>query len=483
MNRRMLCLTLLFSLLAACTPAQPAASPAAASVTPGPAASATHTPAPSLTPTQESTITVSDESLKGLELQLWSPWTGAAASELAALVNIFNQSNEWGIRLAVTAPGGAQVLESAVRTELDTGGSPPDLTAAPVSVLRSWQNIQPAVTDLQPYLTDPKWGLAPERIADFNPLFLAQDSDEVMRLGFPAERSATLLFYNRTWAKELGFAQAPASPEEFSKQVCAANQSFRVDTNILNDSLGGWVMDTSADGLLSWLRVFDWDGLPKTSSDGYTFNNPSALAALDYLRGLSDQGCIWNGREATSYNYLANRQALITTGTLANLALQAKTNTRLQIKDEWVVIPFPGQSQPVLLAGGPSWAVLAELPERRLAAWLFIRWMQEPANQTRFTRATGGFALSQTAADQLSAHYASLPQAGQAQALLPLAQPAPAASTWNSVRPMLSDAGWEALRQYSLLTSLKLDQPKIVIPTSADILANLDATISEVLNR
>ncbi|PIZ25991.1 MAG: ABC transporter substrate-binding protein, partial [Chloroflexi bacterium CG_4_10_14_0_8_um_filter_57_5] len=45
-----------------------------------------------------------------------------------------------------------------------------------------------------------------------------QDPVNGQRLGAPAQRSARFLFYNQTWARELGFSAPPATADEFRQQ-------------------------------------------------------------------------------------------------------------------------------------------------------------------------------------------------------------------------------------------------------------------------
>jgi multiple sugar transport system substrate-binding protein len=62
-------------------------------------------------------------------------------------------------------------------------------------------------------LHEPRWGLAQEDIEDFFPLFWEQEQDGGALLGLPFYRSGQVLFYNQSWAEDLGFNTPPTTPE------------------------------------------------------------------------------------------------------------------------------------------------------------------------------------------------------------------------------------------------------------------------------
>jgi ABC-type glycerol-3-phosphate transport system substrate-binding protein len=195
-------------------------------------------PTPTVTPTQTPPIGVDPAALRGLSLQVWHAFSGAAGGVFTDQVAGFNAANEWGIVVTQTGYGDYTTLFDAVNTALESGGTP-DLVAALPEQTLSW-DASTSVVDLSPYLSDPTWGLGRLGIADFPPVFWAQDKLDGKQLGVPAQRSARFLFYNQTWAHELGFDNPPATADEFRQQVCAANASFRTNASpheLANDLL------------------------------------------------------------------------------------------------------------------------------------------------------------------------------------------------------------------------------------------------------
>ncbi len=216
-----------------------------------------------------------------------------------------------------------------------------------------------AVVDLNPYLGDPQWALAADASADFPSIFWAQDNVNGKQLGLPAQRSARFIFYNQTWAHELGFNSPPASAEDFRQQACAANASFRRDADPTNDGYGGWIVDTDWQTTYSWLLAF---GGGVADGSAYAFRTDPNLAALQFVKGLFDSHCAWLSTEPTPFDSFARRSALFVSADLAELPAEMESMARLKNSDEWTVIPFPGSQASVVVAYGPSYSVLKSTP-------------------------------------------------------------------------------------------------------------------------
>ncbi len=221
-------------ILAACTPGSPA--PTTPTSTPDlPTSTAGSSPAPTLTssPTPLPAIAVDPAALRGLTIQVWQAFGGPAADLFTSQAAQFTAENEWGIVVNSSGYGDYTSLFDAMNTALDSGHTP-DLVAALPEQTLAWEALG-AVVDLKPYLADPQWGLAADASADIPSAFWAQDNVDGKQLGIPAQRSARVIFYNQTWAQELGFNSPPATADEFRQQACAANASFLKDNDQTND--------------------------------------------------------------------------------------------------------------------------------------------------------------------------------------------------------------------------------------------------------
>jgi ABC-type glycerol-3-phosphate transport system substrate-binding protein len=413
---------------------------------------------------------VKTSQLRGVVLNFWYPLAGRQAEIFSALVNKFNQENEWGIRINQTATGGNSLLYQMVEVGLKNG-SLPNVLVAPGELLSEWQNRSGLLIGLDGYIQHTDWGLSPLELADFPTVFWKQDQIEGVQIGIPLTRDAQVLFYNQSWGRELGFSTPPTTIEEFKSQACTASASLLKDQHRENDGTGGWIISTDSLALLSWLTLFDYEA-PEDPKDQLTiFNVPPAQETFNFLRTLYDEGCAWISRNPLPYDYFATRQALFYSGTLSDIPPQEDAIQRYESPDAWVVIPYPSAgNKPAIYTSGTSYAVFAASPEEQLASWLFIRWMATPTTQAQLIEAGGGWPANVSAVEKLSNYRQDHPQWAQTLSWIPLARPAPRAHHWLTALRILEDAGWQLFQP----------QPDIgdQIPV---ILAQLDHTIIEVL--
>jgi len=458
------CILLAWLILAGCTLASP--TPTATS---GPSAvNGTRSPSPSPSPistsTQPAPIDLDGSALQGVSIQAWDAYAAGAADVFASQVALFNKVNQWGIVVNPTSFGDYPSLFDAVNNTLGSGGGSPDLVAALPELALTW-NSSHSVVDLSPYLSDPTWGLGSDAIADIPPVFWSQDKINGVQLGVPAQRSAHFLFYNITWAHELGFTAPPQTADEFRQQACAANAFFRTDADPQNDGYGGWIVDTSWQTTYSWLLAFGGGVADGTS---YGFRTDPNLAALQYIKGLFDDHCAWVSTEPTPFDSFARRSALFVSGDLAEVPLAAESMSRLNNMDEWTLIPFPGPSGRVLVAYGPSYTVLKSTPVKQLAAWLFARWLLSSQNQAQWVESTGLFPLRDSVLPQIGPYRAASPQWEAAVSDLSLVEGVPQLASWRQVRYVLEDGA---------AVIFKVNTPLDQIPAA---LTNMDSMAQEL---
>jgi ABC-type glycerol-3-phosphate transport system substrate-binding protein len=435
--RRILPLLLLAAiLLGACTPTvtlltnEPDASPTAESAS-GPLLS---TPVVSVTrvptPTRVPDLGIRPDALKGVEVAAWHGWDGSSASLFAQMAAEFTLSNKWGVKVKVIPQRNLSLLAAEVDKSLSASEHPDIVVALPEQLL-GWKD---ALADLTPYVSQPDFGMSAK---DFPPAFWEQSNINDKRYGVPAARSARFVFYNVSFAHDLGFDAAPQTPDEFRKQACAANGFWKQDKDLTNDGYGGLALDVSS----SWQTPYSWLAVSggQVFVDGeFHFNTPENIAALEYVSKLREDGCAWLSTSASNYEYLAARRALFITGNLNNIAEQKAAFATAASMDEWSVLPFPGQ-KPGIVAYGPDYAVLKSSPAQQLAAWLFIHWMLEPQNQARWARETGMFPVRTSSIDLLKSERSSNPQWSAALDLIPQAKTYPQTAQWGVASHIMAD--------------------------------------------
>lgn len=423
-------------LLAACAPTPQAAPSPIVTRT---ADAATATPAAASVPV--SALGVEAESLRGVTVMAWHPWFGVEAALFETQAADFNTTNEWGITVLSAGQSNYAELFNNVTASLAAPDKPNLVIGLPEQAL-FWDE-RAGVVDLTPYMADPIWGMSPDDIADFPPVFWKQDQAGERRLGMPAERTTRMMFYNQTWARELGFSGPPATDEQFRKQACAANASFRANEDVTDDAFGGWLVDTDPMTAMSWMLAFGGGPL---DGDGYRFLAPKNLAAFQFVETLSESGCAFQLTETNPSDFakrratdFATRRALFVTGGLEDLAAQSRALLTLSSADEWTVIPFPGTGGETMAVYGSSFIVMPSTDAGQLATWLFVRWMLSTDTQARWVQTTGMFPLRTSTLNLVADYAAAHPQWVEAVKLLPRAQGTPPLASWRLIRLVLGD--------------------------------------------
>jgi ABC-type glycerol-3-phosphate transport system substrate-binding protein len=428
------------------------------------------TPIPSpAAPTSQPTsaVQVDPQDLRGLRVTFWHPWSGGAASALGELVSEFNAQNEWGIQVNSTYKGNFDDLFNQVITATGSANAP-DLTLAYPYQAQAY-DAKAKLADLSLYLQDPNWGLSVAQLAGIYHVFLEPGLTGTKRFGFPALRTAQVLYYNQGWARQLGFDQAPATPDEFRRQACAAQQANLKDSQSDNDHTGGWVVSTDYPDMLGWMYA---NGAQVYQpGDGYQFDTPQVAQAFRFLRGLYDDGCAWLSQDQTPESDFAARRALFAAGSLDTLPAVAGALDLAHNSDQWSVLPFPSsQGQPAIDVYGPDYVVLTKQPAKALGAWLFIRWMTDPHNQARFAQATNSLPLSRDSLQEAQNLAGSYPAWLAALKLVPDAHAEPPLPSWSTVRWAVGDAGTQLFRYY-----FTIDQVPALVKLLDETAAELNA--------
>lgn len=401
----------------------------------------TRTPRPTRTPTPTIEITVeptntplsegvTDLDLQGVRVKFWHPWTNNKEFAILSLINEFNASNEYGIIVTAFSQGGD--LYSNVRSSI---GSPelPHVVVGYNNQLQSWDNHGGQIANLDDYVNDPEWGFNSAAQEDFYPIFWDQDTNGDKRLGLPVYRSTNVIFYNQTWAQELGFETPPQTPDELREQACAAAAAN-------NDSTGGWIATADISTNISWLFAFG-GGLLHPEGRQYQAATAENEAAFTFLRDLLDQGCAWIPGAYYPNQEFATRKGLFYSSSIAGIPYQLSAFEEANSFDQWTVLPYPSVSgDSVINVYGSAYAIFESTPEEQLASWLFIQWMLQPQNQAQFIEASGYLPVSASALAYLDEYAAENLLWAQVIEMIPFGQTEPALGSWGIARWAFGDA-------------------------------------------
>ncbi|MEE4193826.1 MAG: extracellular solute-binding protein [Anaerolineae bacterium] len=470
MKRILWLLLVLGLLMAACTtPAEPALTPTAtfAKATPRPSATALPTmqlitPSPTTIPYLE----VDVEDLKGVTVRFWHPFTDDTATQMRQIAETFNSENQYGIRVEVYSIGASGALDERFTEAMQQDGELPTLVAGPLVYLHDWDS-QGWLIPVDGYMNFPDWQWAAE---DFDEFVLSQHQTAGgEQLSLPLNWYANVLFYNQTWAQELGLNRIPSDLPTFETQACTAKDALLADDDPGNNNTGGYIISRNANTLLSWLAVFGYAEIPVTAAENYDFTTPEAEETFTALWELSNAGCAWQSRIPTPYDYFAERNALFYAGSTRDIFWQERAMENAASADEWIVIPYPSANgQSPLLVDGSGAALVATTPEEQLASWFFLQTLLESRNQALIAIASSSMPVRDSAWEWLSVQAQAHPQWA---AVADWSNPrisVPLRADWLIAGNVLEDAAWE------------LYQPFTTVERIPSLLEQLDAMIEEV---
>jgi ABC-type glycerol-3-phosphate transport system substrate-binding protein len=319
---------------------------------------------------------------------------GALLETMTALVDEFNATNEWGITVEAVAQGSQSELETAVNGAIATGELP-NLTMGFPNGLALWHSLG-VIKGLNDYIENPDYGLTQAQLDAIHPAPYALGTlADGTQVGISMHESAQVIFYNHTWAQELGFENPPATSAEFKEQACAAAAANNADDNPDNDGTGGYVYFPDASMVLPWVWAFGGN-VVNEAGDGYSLNNQQVLDVALFLKDLVDSGCTLTTPSFPNPEF-AGRLALFATSSTAGIPFQVSAMEEAGNEDVWGAIPFPGPDGTLVVDSfGQMIGIVETNEDADLASWLFLRWLTSPETQAKWVAGTGYFPSQDT---------------------------------------------------------------------------------------
>jgi ABC-type glycerol-3-phosphate transport system substrate-binding protein len=339
---------------------------------------------------------------EGVTVDFWHVYSDEPGEALQALIDEFNDVNEYGITVNGFNQGNYSDVEDKINAGIQSGDLP-DVVMGYTNALADWYSVD-SIADLTPYIEDPEYGLTEEELNDLYPhLRIAGTTPDGAWIAYPLTQSANVLVYNFTWAEELGFSEPPQTSAELREQVCAAaaaNEEIGGDYA----GTGGLVYYPSATNWLHFLYAFGGDELNEDGT-AYDFTSQEAVDATMFINEMKAEGCVWQ-TESYPNPEQAQRKALITMSSTAGLPYYEAAFADAENDDEWGFIAAPGpDGQMAVDAFQQMLGVVPSTANQEMASWLFIKWLTSPEIQARWVRASGYYG-TQTTTEELLADYA-----------------------------------------------------------------------------
>ena len=312
------------------------------------------------------------------------------AETMAALVESFNNNNEYGITVETIHQGSYGPIEDLMNTAI-LSGELPNLVAGYANAVAGWAN-EGVVVDINLLLNSPDWGIAAEEQANLN--FNLLDVNQLdfppfhgMRVAWANQNSLNVFYTNLDIVERLGFERRPPTTlAEFEAIACAAGAS---------DMYQGYPLDTGTSHFESFVAAHGgaiYDG----AADAYSFESDEVVAAMELFTRMLENDCAYLFAER--YQNTGDFAIGITpfaAGSSAGIPFITWDAETAEMTDEWVVTAFPGADGvgATIQLFVPSQAILTATPEAELATWLFVKYLAGKEAQLAWSGATGYFSI------------------------------------------------------------------------------------------
>lgn len=384
--------------------------------------------------------------LEGVELVLWHAWDGKQASEgIRAVVDEFNAQNDWDITVNVVGHESYLALEDAMDAAIQSDDLP-DVVVGFGNTLMSWYGAE-VIADLTPYLENEMVGLSDQAQADFFPeAFQSVRMTDGTMVGVPLQQTAMVLFYNRTWAQELGFGSAPSHSQALKEQACTAAKAGHGNDEPGNHGTGGLALDPSPSHAMAWVFANGGDVFDEEKGE-YDFTTQPVVDAADFWKTLGEEECAFEMEgylypETFSENVFSSRRALFAVGSTSILVDHPEmfegNNPEM---DEWAPMPFLGEDgSGAVNTYVTSLAVIDSTPAKKLASWLFVKDLLYPEKQAAWVMYSDTYPVRRRAVSKLERYQAENPAWALGWDLLEVGKSEPTAPSWRIVRWAVGDA-------------------------------------------
>lgn len=318
-----------------------------------------------------------------IHLTLWHVYGEQVASPINDLIDEFNSTvgKKEGIQITVTSVSNSnKIHEGVLAAANNEPGAPelPDIFNCYPKTVSAMQNSDMLV-DYKDYFND-------EELKGYIKEFLDEGTFDERLLIFPVAKSTELLFINKTlfdrFAKETG-----------AKLDDLTTWEGLYHTASLYSQWSGGKAFLANDYPFHYFQV-GVRSLGEEFFDGDKFSFSSAYkTAWDLLAPSAIKGGVWLGEGYAT-------EALRTGDAIANLASSASVlyyensvtyedNTSEDVEIISMPYPYFENGQKMVMQRGSGFCTVKSTPEREKAACIFIKWLTEPEQNTKFVTSLG----------------------------------------------------------------------------------------------
>lgn len=382
-----------------------------------------------------------------VEITLWHSMSATTGVELERLVADYNEAQDRVVVTPVFQGGYADTFSKYVTT-VRRGGELPTLVQLSEIYLQPMIDSE-TIVPVQRCVDD-----AGDDLSDHAERLLDQYRVDGTLLTMPFQLANPVLFYDGNDFVDAGLD--PADPPATIAELVEVSRRL-VDRGVVTH---GIALEVDAWAIEQWIAtagdgIVDHDNGRSGRAESALLDTDRVLDLLDTLQQMHDDGLLLvtgrGGEQAGLARFIAVAQgeAAMTIGSSATLG-EIYQQIALVPDVDVRVGPFPGSGGATTIGGGSIYLTVAGSDAERAAAWDLLAWLDAPAQQVRWSMATGYVPtrLSAGSDPALTAFWTERPQFrvawDQVTAADPTAVAGPLIGDYPAVRDAIED-GLEAL--------------------------------------
>ncbi len=312
-----------------------------------------------------------EKNIEATEITFWHAMSGALEEELTALTDEFNSTNEYGITVTLVNQGKYSDLETKLMASA-AAGTLPDMAQAYNNYLTEYIDM---VVPLDDFIATDF-----DNYEDILESYREETSEFGFIHGLPFNKSAYVLFYNKTMFDELGL-EAPTTWEELE----AVGEKVLAEKNI-----PAFGVDDRAGFVEATIRQNGGTYLTET---GAGFDSEEGKEAIEYIMNLYNNGYASLPADGEYFS------TILSNGQIASYIGSSAGASYIDTSSGWElgVAPVPGNKENAAYAAGTNLVMFTQDANKQLATWEYMKFLTSTEATTEWAIATGYLPVRESA--------------------------------------------------------------------------------------
>ncbi|NOU97028.1 extracellular solute-binding protein [Paenibacillus sp. LMG 31456] len=317
---------------------------------------------------------------KPVEVEFWHAMTGELAQALQKITTDFEAQSP-NVKVKLVYQGSYTDLQQKLIAAAKANRSP-----ALAQTYGDWNTSfvrEGLLTDLTPYINDPKHGMSEAELNDIYPLLREENKWDGHYYSLPFNKSAPILFYNKTMLEQNN-VKVPQTWDEW--QVAASKL-----TRTKSDGKGKIYGSGFENGIVleSYNYVVQAGGeFYDETNQRLVFNSPEGRAGISFIRDMLQSGAArLAGEDGFLSEPFGRGDIAMYVGSSAGLSF---VNKAVGGKFDWFAAVPPKGKKSVAYIQGTNVTVFGNLTEeQKLGAWNYIKFLINTENSAYWAQKTG----------------------------------------------------------------------------------------------